>query len=114
MTKLTAQEIMNLIEENEWNYDYDVVAIRTQEVPFELGEMDHKSLVWVDGEETDEELDGVSATVCTNIKAVKEHTGESFGGYCGQYTAIIGGSSYTYGEDVGEVVIEDAEVLYIF
>ena len=91
-----------------------MVAIRTQDVPFELGEMDHKSLVWVDGEETDEELDGVSATDCTIVEEVKWHTGERFGSYPGQYTAIIGGNRYTYGEDAGEVVIEDAEVLYIF
>lgn len=114
MTKLSAQEIMEMVEEKEWNYDYEVVAIRTQDVPFELGTMEHKSMVWVDGEETGEELDGVSATICTDVKAVKEHTGENFGGYYGQYTAIIGGNSYTYGEDEGEVVIEDAEVLYIF
>lgn len=86
-------------------FDYEVVAIRVQEVPFELGAIDHVSSVWEDGEETDEELDGICAIRAKDVD--KSDT------YFGDHVAIIAGNRYTYGEDIGEVIIEDAEVVEI-
>ena len=89
---------------------YNVVTIRTQTVPFALGEIKHCSNVWVDGDKTDEELDGISATDIKSwmIKAhSSEYTNES-GCYWGNYQAIVCGNSYSWGDDDGEVIIDDA------
>ena len=108
---MTANEIRKIAEEYEM--DFDCIGIRTQEIPFELGEITHNSKAWVDGEETKEELDGICVTKIDS-EAVKMHTGErKFGSYCGNHLAIIGGEIDTYGEDDGEVILKNAVVLYI-
>lgn len=92
-------------------YDYEVVAIRVQDPEFELGEMGHKSHVWVDGDETDEELDGV----CGIRSNMAESVFNSFFSYVypGKHVAIIAGNRYTCGEDRGEVIIEDPVVVEV-
>lgn len=45
---------------NNWD-SYEKYGIRIQEQGFELGTVDHNSKVWVDGEETEDELDGICA-----------------------------------------------------
>ena len=69
--KLTAamiEEIRNTIEEMQLEDEYEYIGVRVQEQPFELGEIDHISKIWIDGEETDEDLiieDAiVSAIIC--------------------------------------------------
>ena len=62
MLKDTLKELVqNRIKEiiDKYELDYNYIGIRVQEEEFELGSMDHVSKVWVDGDETDEELDGV-------------------------------------------------------
>ena len=86
--------------------DYDKIGIRVQEVPFDLGEMDHQSHVWVDGDETDELLPGVSAQ---DIKTIDKYTNE----YFGAYVAIVAGNEYEYGEDAGEIIIPDPVVVAV-
>lgn len=88
-------------------YDYAKIGIRVQEVPFELGCMDHVSHIWIDGDDTGEELDGVCAQ---DINAIGTFAN---GCYFGDHVAVIAGNTYTYGQDEGEVIIEDAEVVEI-
>lgn len=104
--KLT-NEMVNRIKEldDELFYDYEVVGVRVQEQPFELGEMDHVSHVWVDNEDTGEELDGVCA-----VKADRAGLGHQ---YFGEHVAIIAGNSYTYGEDPGEIIIKNPIVVEV-
>jgi hypothetical protein len=110
---MTIAEIIKAAES--YKQDYEIVAIRTQEIPFELGETSHLSKVWVDGTETDECLDGISGTHIDS-RSVRMHSSEHnawSGYYYGDYTAIICGNEYTIGEDDGEVVIMDAVVVKI-
>ena len=104
---MTVEDIREIAEK--YSMDYEKVCIRTQEVPFELGEMTHESSVWVDGTETDETVDGLSATDCSS-RCVKWHVD---GTYYGNYTAIVCGNDYEYGEDEGEIVLHDAVVVEI-
>lgn len=86
--------------------DYEYVGIRVQDdVPFELGEMFHVSHVWVDGDDTGEELPGVC--VIDGRKA------ELSASYCGNHAAIICGNHAEYGEDPGELIISDPVVLTV-
>lgn len=87
-------------------FDYEVVGIRTQDHSFNLGEMDHVSHVWVDGDDTGEELGGVCA-----VKS--DYAGHGHN-YFGSHVAVVAGNHYTYGEDPGEIIISDPVVVEIF
>lgn len=105
--KLTAElkeQIKAIAEEN--HPYYSVIAIRVQEVPFEMGSIDHVSHIWDDGEDTGEELPGVSGIMVSLMQCAQ-------GEYPGDHIAVIGGRCYEAGEDAGEVIIEDAEVIAI-
>ena len=111
MTKELINKIRDVVDEMELDWEYDYIGIRVQEVPFELGAMDHVSHVWVDGTETEEELNGVC---CTDIKRIEEamrYYHNSW--YYGDHMAIVCGNRSEYGEDVGEIIIKDAEVACI-
>ena len=107
LTNEIIEQVKKIAEEHD--IGYECIAIRVQEVPFELGEMDHVSHRWDDGDDTGEELDGVSGT---KISAIKE-AHASAAHYYGEHLAVIAGNNYTYGEDAGEVVIADPQVIAI-
>ncbi len=95
--------------------EYDYVAIRTQDQEFEIGTISHNSKVWIDGEETDLDLDGISATDI-NSDMISMHSEEYTtytGYYPGEHMAVVAGNVATRGEDDGEIIIEDAVVVEI-
>lgn len=111
--KLTSEMIEKAIAAIEADETHEIFGIRTQDVPFEMGEIDHKSLVWIDGEMTDEELDGISATVIdTNDieRSLNRHNRE---GYYGEHIAILAGVYSMSGEDAGEIIMENPDVIAI-
>ena len=106
MTKKEAiKNIMNRIEEIKENAEYEYIGVRVQEKEFEEGEFLDNSFVWVDGEMTDEELDGTCA--------VRLEDAELANGYFGDHVAIIGSNNMEYGQDLGEIILRDAEVLEV-
>lgn len=106
MTKREAIEnIMNRINEIKENAEYEYIGVRVQENEFKEGEILDNSFVWVDGEMTDEELDGTCA--------VKLEDAQLANGYFGNHVAIIGSDSMEYGQDLGEIILRDAEVLEV-
>lgn len=111
--KLSAKMINEIAAAIEAAERYESFGIRTQDVPFELGEFDHRSLVWDDGEMTDEELDGVSATKidAQDIeRSLELHLGE---GYDGERIAILASNYAHSGEDIGEIVMSEPVVIYV-
>ena len=106
MTKAEAiKNIISRIEEIRENSEYEYIGIRVQENEFTKGEILDNSFVWVDGEITDEELDGTCA--------VKLEDAQLANGYFGDHVAIIGGDFMEYGQDLGEIILRDAEVLEV-
>lgn len=99
------KNIMNRIEEIRENSEYEYIGVRVQENEFTKGEILDNSFVWVDGEMTDEELDGTCAVKLEDAELAK--------GYFGDHVAIIGGDYMEYGQDLGEIIIRDAEVLEV-
>ena len=89
-------------------YDYEAVGVRVQDVPFAPGPMAHRSHVWDNGDDTGEELPGVSAMRWDSIDAAQRH-----GHYYGDYVAVIAGNVWDYGEDAEEIVIHDPIVIEI-
>ena len=61
-------------------YDYEAVGVRVQDVPFAPGPMAHRSHVWDNGDDTGEELPGVSAMRWDSINAAQRQ---------GYYMAIM-------------------------
>lgn len=119
--EIDGQKIQDLVAPYLGKYKY--IGIRTQEEPFELGDMQHQSVVWRNGDETNQKLGGISAT---NIKseAVAAHSDikgdyrkmrnyRNSGYYYGNNVAIIVGNEAKRGEDYGEIVIKDPKVVRI-
>ncbi len=96
--------IKKIVEEMDLSWDYDYIGVRVQEPEFRLGEIDHHSHVWIDGEDTDIELNGICATILSRL-GVNE--------YFGDHVAIVCGNRIEYGEDDGEIIIKDAKVVKI-
>lgn len=112
---MTIKELRAMADQ--YSGDYNYVGVRTQEEPFELGEMEHVSSVWADGNETDEELNGICVTDLNTPfdSALRMHTDSDplCGFYFGDHKAIIAGDSAEYGEDPGEIIISDPVVVEI-
>ena len=96
--------IKDAVASMDLEFAYEYIGVRVQEQPFELGEISHLSHVWVDGEDTGAELDGIS--VCDLDKL-------GLNCYMGQHAAIICGCNASYGEDVGEIIISDPVVVKV-
>ena len=96
---------MNRIGEIRDDSEYEYIGVRVQENEFTEGEVLDNSFVWVDGEMTDEELDGTCA--------VKLEDAELANSYFGNHVAIIGSNSMEYGQDLGEIILRDAEVIEV-
>ena len=89
-------------------YNYEIISVRVQDVPFLPGPMSHRSHIWDNGADTGAELEGVSVMRWDSINEAQRH-----GYYYGDYAAIIVGNSWDYGEDAGEIVIHDPVVIEI-
>lgn len=111
--KLTNEMIEKAKAAIEADEMHEVFAIRTQNVPFEMGKIDHKSLVWIDGDMTDEELDGISATVIDADDIERSLNRHSREGYDGEHVAILAGGYSVPGEDTGEIIMEAPDVIAI-
>ena len=82
---------------NDWDYDNDCPSLAKLPGTCATG----MGYLWHDGEEEDlEEL----------AKAIQYHTDN----YCCNHLSIIGGMSYECGADENEIVIQNAEVIYVF
>mgnify|MGYP004560079889 FL=1 len=105
MKELNFEEIKNRMNEIMWDEGWGVVALRAQAEPFELGDLDHNSVIWIDGEETEEELNGVCGLALDDVELINN--------YYNDHIAIIAGDRYEWGQDAGEIIIEDAQVVKI-
>lgn len=83
--------------------------------PVSVGDELPPSYRWEDGEQTEDELDGTSAIgiranggVQRAIKVLNQ------GGYSGAQVALVRGESQGAGEDPGEILLSDAEVVKVW
>lgn len=98
------KNIKKVAEEMGLSWDYEFVGVRVQEQDFELGTIEHLSHVWDNGDDTGVELDGIC--VCSLDRL-------GVNNYFGDHVAIICGNEAEYGEDDGEIIIRDAEVVKV-
>lgn len=105
------KDIVKAIDMNSIDEDglYAYIGIRVQDDAYGLhvGQtVEHSSHVWVDGEDTEDELDGVCAI---NYEAIRFVNAE----YFGDTIIVLGSQNAEYGEDVGEIIMQDAVVLAV-
>lgn len=107
------QEIANSIDLDEVEYDNIGIRIQSETHGLKVGDVvEHCSYVWDDGNETDEQLDGVCAV---SVRSVQNHSnyGSDWGGYPGNVVVILGSNYCEGGNDVCEIIMRDAIVLGI-
>ena len=105
---MTVAEMIGIGQEALKKYDgYEYIGIRVQDLLEIVGtEMEHRSRVWEDGLYTCEELNGVCA-----VNARADYAKNNSTGYFGEYMIVLGSFHASWGEDVGEIIMEDPEVL---
>ena len=81
-------------------------AIRYEETKRDIGEILDNSRVWINGEPTEEYLDGTSCI----IEAQDKYTGEQYR-VVFPHKYIVEGRWVADGEDDGEVVLADCRVV---
>lgn len=118
--KNTVKEIREAVE----NSDFEFFAVRATDDDMKVGDICRASHDWnyeLD-QPSDELLDGACGTgfrinwgasdeknEATIEKAIKYNTNN----YCADHLYIITGHDVTGGDDVGELIIRDAVVLYV-
>lgn len=110
---MNVEKILETIKEN----DYSVVAIRhcCPDEEYKIGDICRNSFEWneeyecssYDTEEP-EEMDGVCGYAMFEL--IDTDNAEK-AKYDGNNIVIIGGDSYSYGNDENEVIVEEAEVI---
>nr|DAP79036.1 MAG TPA: hypothetical protein [Caudoviricetes sp.] len=121
------QKIINIIENDDDCFAFYGIRATTEE--HLAGEELSNSFVWIDGEKTEEELDGISTmgikdlteeAVIRAIKCLGRDACEYFGvkanvfhSYVGQNFVLIKGDSATAGDDNGEWVIKNPVVVAV-
>lgn len=98
------KNIKKVAEEMDLSWDYEFVGVRVQEQEFEIGTIEHLSHVWDNGDDTGVELEGICVCGLDRLGA---------NNYFGDHVAIICGNEAEYGEDDGELIIRDAEVVKV-
>jgi len=103
------RKALESIDLEEMGMEYAYIGIRVQEEAYgaKVGEaVDHCSKVWIDGDETDEELDGVCAMNASQLGCVGCE-------YFGNVVLVLGADRVDYGEDAGEIIMQDATILAV-
>ncbi len=106
---IITMDMIDKINAAKKEYGWDAVGVRIQDIPFNLGKIEHASHMWVNGEETDEELLGICAITAGDISAIVNYAPL----YYGDHIAVLIGNKIGYGEDPGEIILSNAEVVYI-
>jgi len=101
-------------EDLRWSCGYTYLGIRSQDPEFEMGEtIYHQSMVWLDGEETEDELPGLCALHVRSEEDFDRLLEVSKNYYGFAHIAILGSNSVEYGEDENEIIMDEPEVLAI-
>lgn len=106
---MSIDEIKEMVEDRE----YDYIGLRIDDnVNYGIGDIANVSRVWDNNELTDETLDG---TCCIGISYPEdvERALDLAKIYCGDRWYLIAGDNAEYGEDDGEIIIEDAIVVTV-
>ncbi len=106
------KEIYEIAQKVKENNDYDFIGIRVQEDFNEkIGDiLTHQSYVWIDGEKTEELLNGVCAIDANRLN----HTfAIGNGAYSGDVVLILGCNDCERGEDVAEIIMNNPIIIDI-
>ena len=115
-----AEQMLSLMDDPVYTYGLRVLPDDFTD-PVKLGDSVPSSFVWQDGEITDEEIDGISTagirrSDLDSVLAAMKNIGVTGkngpnGYYFGSRVVLVRGDSNGSGQDVGETIIRDPEVL---
>lgn len=88
--------------------EYEYYGIRVSDSPPELGSVVPVSRIWVDGDPTDECLDGTCAVQVTDPERLPDLPQR---GYPGSTLILLGCMYMSYGEDADEIIMQGAVAL---
>lgn len=89
------------------NYDYDYIGLRVQESDYgwTVGQMiSYQSKIWIDGEETEDEIGGICAV---DAEQASSHI-LGFGAYTGDTIVVLASNAACRGEDDGEIILKSS------
>lgn len=89
--------------------DFDRYGLRVTDEPLTVGVKPPNSRVWIDGNPTDDLLDGASMVIVE--KGDIQRALKGIDPYPGKHISLIGSNYGQWGEDVGEWVAKDGKVL---
>lgn len=102
------------IDLDDLRFEHGYIGIRIQDDAYGLragDAVDHISHIWDDGVDTGEELSGVCALGANAFFRFASFRGRV--PYIGRTVLVLGADRVSYGEDEGELVMEDATVLAV-
>ncbi|WP_409036815.1 hypothetical protein [Mannheimia haemolytica] len=124
------QKLLNALLNDADEDCFAVYGLRATTDVHQVGDELGNSFVWVDGEKTDEELDGICTMGIQNadeaglLNAIKnlgrdvckkfDVEFKGFQSYCGQNFILVKGDSARGGEDKGESIIRNPIVVAVF
>jgi hypothetical protein len=100
------------------DWECDVLGLRVVDsdyrgYSYRVGRIVPRSWNWVDGDHTNERLDGTCCISLARIANSVPNAVDDFGGYSGRRIWLLGGGWSSGGEDPGEIIIRDAKILKI-
>ena len=88
-------------------YDYIGFRVEMSPISYKIGDIVRPSRVWVDGEPSDEYLNGACAISIDKLA----YAYDGYEGYIGDTILVLGSNNAEGGNDPGEIVMIDAVVL---
>ena len=109
---MNAQKIFDIIESN--SYEYYGIRIEDR-VEYNIGDYTNKSRIWDNGNPTENTLNGTSCIGIPYNSCLEDivRAITTAGIYYGTSCYLIAGNSMEFGEDAGEYIIQNAEVVEI-
>lgn len=110
---LAALSVAN-IDLDDLLFEHGYVGVRIQDGAYGLragDAVDHCSLVWDHGFETDEQLPGICAIDARELDRLA--AGRNSLPYLGRTVLVLAANRIQYGEDDAELIMEDATVLSV-
>ena|ERR1700744_2286851 len=95
--------------------DFGYIALRAFDAGFSVGDTMPDSFVWVDGECTDEELNGACGLEVESEEDIASKLQDFREGYGwgDRIVYVIGGHYAERGNDRGEIIIRNAKILKV-
>lgn len=109
--------IINIITNDDTDRDFGLRVLRPDRTALKIGDKLEPSYNWIDGVRTEEQMSGTSAIAVdiNNInRSMRDLHDPPRNTYEGDVIALVAGINIGGGEDIGEIVLDDAEIIKLY